>query len=193
MGYEVKTKVKNYGFYPKGGAESTTQIKASKLKPINLEKSEIESITIKTIAEKSLGKAKVAGRLAKQAKKILEEKYKTPIKVTTSYIDALNPGCRVQIILKTEKSVFGADALGEKGKPAETISEQTAKKLIEDYSNGTVDRYTADMLLPFLGIIGGKYTVPKITNHIKTSIKSIEQFINVKFTINNNTIEAKPF
>ncbi len=191
MGYEVKTKVTKYGFYPKGGAESETQIKAAKLKSLILEKGEVESITIKSIAEKSLGKAKVAGRLAKEAKKILEKEFETPIKVTTSYVDASNPGCRVQIILKTDKSIFGADALGEKGKPAETISENVAKQLIEDYKQGSVDSHTGDMLLPFIAIAGGKYKVPKVTNHIKTSIYTIEKFLDVNFSIEDNVIEAK--
>ena len=192
MNYKVNTKTHKYGFYPKGGAESTTEIKATKLKPLTIrDKGTIESITIKTIAEKSLGKAKVAGRLVKEAKKILEAKLKTPIKVVTSYVDALNPGCRIQIILTTSKSIYGADNLGKKGTPAETISENTANQLVEDYENGTVDHHTADMLLPYIALAGGSYKAPKITNHIKTSINTIEQFLDVKFEIKDNIIEAK--
>ena len=192
MGYKVKTKISKHGFYPKGGAESTTEIKASKLRFLNLpDKGTPERIILLTIASKDLGKAKVAGRLVKDAKKILGDHFSLPVKGVTSYVESENTGCGLQIILETSKSIFGADGLGKKGITAEEISEKTGKELIEDYENGTVDRYTADMLLPYIALAQGSYKAPKITNHIKTSINTIEQFLDVKFTIEDNVIQAK--
>ena len=194
MDYKISTKITKHGFYPKGGAESTTEIKASKLRPLNIiDKGTPERMIIITIASKDLGKAKVAGRLVKEGKTIIGDHFSLPVKAVTSYVESENTGCGLQMILETSTSIFGADGLGKEGDPAEEISKQTGKELIEDFENGSVDHFTADMLLPYIGLAGGSYKAPKITNHIKTSIKVIEQFLDVKFTIEENVITAKSF
>jgi len=44
------------------------------------------------------------------------------------------------------------------------------------------------MLLPYIALAGGSYKIPKITNHVKTNIQVIEQFLDVKFKIKENTV-----
>jgi len=192
MNYKVQTKILKEGFFPKGGAKSKTIITHSNLKPLNIiEKGELERITILGVASKELGEKKVAGRLAKSAKKILENNFQIPIKVVTSYVNSNDPGCSLQIISTTENSILGSDGIGEKGITSEKIGEKAANELIEDYNNGSIDRYSSDMLLPFIAIAGGSYQFPKMTNHIKTSINVIEQFLDAKFEIKDNLIQRK--
>lgn len=189
MHFFPKLVVLKHGFYPRGGAAVDVVAKKTTLKPLHItEKGKILSITGISLASKDLQKAEVAERQAKRAKQLLFKKFKLPVKVQTEYVEALNPGSGIQLTIQTEHSFFGGDALGEKGKRAETVAEEAVASLIFSYENGTVDKHTADMLLPYIALAGGSYIVPEITNHVKTNIKVIEQFLDVKFSLKDNFI-----
>jgi RNA 3'-terminal phosphate cyclase (ATP) len=78
---------------------------------------------------------------------------------------------------------IGADALGERGKRAEAVGVEAAKRLIEELSTGCcVDRHLADSLIPYLGLAGGEMTVSEITEHTRTNIMVAEMFLKQRFT-----------
>ncbi|MEK6869003.1 MAG: RNA 3'-terminal phosphate cyclase, partial [Nanoarchaeota archaeon] len=88
---------------------------------------------------------------------------------------------------------LGAGALGERGKKAEIVGEEAAKKLsAEIESKAPVDQHLADQLLQFLALAGGKIKASKITAHAKTNIYTIEKFLGKTFSIDesNNIISA---
>ena len=154
------------------------------------EKGEIVSIRGISTASESLMSSMVAERQADKAKEILGNHFNLPIDIDieTEYVPSLNPGSGIQLVIETEHSFIGGDGLGEKGKPAEVVAEEAAKSLIDSYENGTVDVHTADMLLPYIALAGGSYKTPKITNHIKTNMKVIEQFLGKKLRMKENFI-----
>ncbi len=190
MGWTIDLIVIKEGFFPKGGAEVESFSSEPKLKSLNiLEKGKTISIKIISVASKDLEKTEVAERQAKEAKRILFEKFlDIPIQINTEYSESLCTGSGLQITLETEHSFFGGDALGEKGKSAEKVAEEAVASLIHSYELGTVDIYTADMLLPFIAIAGGSYIAPEITEHVKTNIKVIEAFLDVEFKIKGRII-----
>jgi RNA 3'-phosphate cyclase len=187
LDYPVKINIKKHGFYPKGGAELEVFSPKTELKPINLEKGEPIELNGISIASTSLKAKKVAERQANEAKKILSKHFDN-IKIKTQYVEALNPGSGIQLTLKTTKTIYGGDAVGERGKTSEKVAQTACDNLIQSYEKGTVDKYTADMLIPYLALAGGSYTAPEITNHIKTNINTIEKFLDVKFKIKGNKI-----
>ena len=60
-------------------------------------------------------------------------------------------------------------------------------------SNPAVDKHTADQLLIYLALSGGRIRTSEITQHTITNIQIIEKFLSVKFEISGTTIIARRF
>jgi len=146
-------------------------------------------------ASKDLENAKVAERQAGSALNILKSKYNIPINITTEYQNTLSTGSGITlwaIFSKNKDDIdennpirLGADSLGERGKSAENVGEEAAKSMINEIeSKAPVDRHLADQILPFMALIGSsKIKVSGITNHCRTNIYTIEQFMGKIFEI----------
>jgi len=202
----IDIKLEKRGYYPKGGGKiilKTTPLEKKEFPKIN-KLSQENLIQIKGIshASKHLQDAEVAERTAKSAK-ILLSKFDVPINIQTEYADTLSPGSGITLwaIFSQDKDeinvknpiTLGADALGEKGKKSEKVGKEAANKLIKEIeSNAPIDKHTADNLIPFLALSGGKIKVSKITNHCKTNIWVCEKFLDKKFNIDekNNIISV---
>ncbi len=156
-------------------------------------------IQIKGISHAStdLQNAQVAERQAKSAEMILN-KYNCPIKIDLNYNETLSTGSGIAlwaIFSKDQNEIdasnpirLGADALGERGKKAEIVGEEAAKKLsAEIESKAPVDMHLADQLLQFLALTGGKIKTSKITAHTKTNVYTIEKFLGKTFEIGEHT------
>ena len=88
---------------------------------------------------------------------------------------------------------LGADSLGERGKKAEDVGKEAAFSLINEIeSKAPADRHLTDQILPFIALFGGRIKASKITNHAKTNIYAIEQFLGKCFEIDekNNILSA---
>jgi len=195
---KIETKLIRRGYYPKGGGKIDIKIiplkdktNFPKFNSINQE----NLIQIKGISHASnfLEKAQVAERQARSAGLLLN-KFEVPVNIQTEYADTLCPGSGIvlwAIFSKDPDEIdiynpiqLGADALGERGKPAEEVGKEASNKLIEEIeSKAPVDSHTADNLIPFLALFGGQIKVSQITNHTKTNIWICEQFLDKKFEI----------
>ena len=153
----------------------------------------------------SLQKAEVAERQAKNAELTLKNKYSCPVNIETTYNETLSPGSGITlwaIFSKQEDEInelnpirLGADSLGERGKKAEKVGQEAASNLIKQIeSKAPVDYYLADQILPFMALTG-KSTIKtsKITNHTKTNIYVIEQFLGKIFEIDEKEGIIKNF
>ena len=77
--------------------------------------------------------------------------------------------------------------MGEQGKRAEIVGEEAAKNLINEIEGkAPVDRHLADQILPFMALIGGSIKVSEITNHCRTNIYTIEQFLGKVFEVDES-------
>lgn len=193
MGYKVEMRIEREGFYPAGGAIVNVHSGKAELKPLEIiEKGKILAIEGRSVASEYLRKAEVAERQAKAAKKIIFNHFNLDAKVKKEYSKSLCPGSGIQLWIKTENTVIGANGLGEKGKKAELVGEEAAKQLIQDYKKGCVDRHTADQLIPYLALAGGgKILASEISGHVTTNAYIVEQFLPVKFKIKGNMIECQ--
>jgi len=157
-------------------------------------------IQIKGISHASINlqQANVAERQAESALSILKQKYNVPIQITNQYQDTLSTGSGITlwaIYSKNKDDIdennpirLGADALGEQGKRAEMVGEEAARNLIKEIeSKAPVDRHLADQILPFMALIGNSsIKVSEITNHCKTNIYTIRQFLGEIFKVDEN-------
>lgn len=210
---DIKIKLIKRGYYPKGGGEVEITIKPkyklaehpgfeSFLKEIRTKQKGINSteqpklIQIKGIshASKTLEKAQVAERQAKSAKFLLS-KYEVPVNIRTEYCDTLSPGSGITVwavFSKNEEDldlinpiILGADGLGERGKPSEEVGKEAAQSLAEEIDSGApTDYHLADNLVPWLALFcPSSIKTSKITDHAKTNIYTVEQFLGKIFEI----------
>lgn len=191
-GYNAKVFIDQEGFFPKGGALVRVESPKAELNKLEIiEKGNIVEIAGLSIASKHLENKEVAKRQAKEAKRIIYNHFKIEPKIDIRYVNALCPGSGIQLWVKTENSIIGGNSLGELKKSSEQVGREAAETLIEEFNNGAVDSFTADQLLPYMALAkGGKIKTSRITNHIKTNIHVIEQFLDVKFKIEDKTISC---
>ncbi|MBN2422923.1 RNA 3'-terminal phosphate cyclase [Candidatus Woesearchaeota archaeon] len=217
---DIEIKVERRGYYPKGQGKVKLRIRPKfhlsdyKIfedfyndlkkagKKINLT-TPGNLIEIRGVSHcsKELIKANVADRQAKAARFFLRQ-LDVPIKIRTEYCDTLSIGSGITLWADFSKGdetdfnedpiIFGADALGEKGKRSELIAQEAAKRLIRQInSKAPVDKYLADQILPLMALFpGSKIKACEITNHCKTNMYVIEKFLDVKFEVKDNVISS---
>ncbi|MCZ7392829.1 MAG: RNA 3'-terminal phosphate cyclase [Candidatus Methanoperedens sp.] len=178
MGYDCQLMLKRRGYYPRGGGCVEAIIN-----PSGLEKASFDSNTcslVEGISHSSGLPAHVAERQAASAQKtLLDAGYDSRISLEIK--DYPSTGSGITLWCGT----IGSNALGKPGLRAEKVGESAAGAIISELSSGAgVDVYLADQLIPYLAIAGGgSFTTRVITPHTKTNIWVTEQFLDVKFKI----------
>lgn len=192
MGYNATLSVSRRGHYPKGGGKVTMEIQPLKrIEPINI--TDFGSVKkIKGVSHCVKLPKHVAERQAKAATAVLNQSGFKDVIVPTEWYSSekdqhLGPGSGIILYAETtSNSVIGADALGEKGKPAEKVGTEAANKLVKELqSKMPIDRHMADMLVPYMAIADGESTikVSEITTHLLTNVKIATLVAGVKFKV----------
>lgn len=189
MGLKTSLIIKKFGYYPKGMGEVILNVTSKTvLKPITIEEfgsiSKINGISVCTFLEKQ----KVAERQADSAISVITKHgYKTNIQVVNDQSNPIQKGSSLVLWSQTTKgAILGADAIGERGKPSETVGKEAAKKLLkETETKPTVDVHLADMLIPYIALAKGSssYLTREITEHIKTNIWLTEKILGSKIQV----------
>ena len=191
FGVDAHLELVRRGFYPKGNGLVKFGIHPNKnLKKLELTKrGNLNRIDLFSYATKDLEKADVIERQRKAFEKELGMKISYHM---NDYVDSLSSGDVIHAHAHYSNTIIGADMLGERGKKAEDVGKELARKLKSEIeSSATVDSFMADQILIFLALAkGGKFITSKISNHVKTNIKVIEQFLDIKFSINGNIISC---
>ncbi len=219
---KIEVKLEKRGYYPKGGgkveitavhkfkaADFTTFEKflfhlRENAPKINLcERGNLAVVRGVSHASSDLQKAQVAERQSSSAKRTLLS-LNCPVKIDAAYSDSASTGSGICLwaVFTNEKEeidainpqIMGADALGEKSKRAEDVGREAAESLLKEISSGApVDKFTADQLLPFMALTGGRFKASEITPHCITNIHVIEQFLGNVFEVDKErkTIMAR--
>ncbi len=184
LGFSAKISIVRHGFYPVGGAIVEAEILPAKFKKIEMETAgSITKIFGVSVASKHLEKQKVAERQRDAAISILGKCAKLS-EIKTEYVDAACPGSGIVLCATGGNVILGADALGERGKSAESVGGEAAKKLLKQIeSSACLDEWMADQILPYLALSGGAVKVAQITPHCETNIWVIEQFLGKRFEV----------
>ena len=187
FGYRVLLNVKRRGHYPRGGGivEAVIPDPPGRLAPVRLvDRGKL--LRVEGISHAVRLPRHVAERQAKSAAALLRERLgvEPRIRVEVPPPDRdphLGPGSGIVVWALYENSILGADALGEKGKPAEKVGREAAVKLIEDVETGAaVDRYASDMLPVYMALAGGVsvYTGARLTSHASTVFWLLKLFLD---------------
>ncbi|MEE9252718.1 MAG: RNA 3'-terminal phosphate cyclase [Thermodesulfobacteriota bacterium] len=194
VGLSSTVEVLRRGFYPKGGAVLKAGALPGRPKSWSCtERGSISGISIISGASESLKKARVGERQAEAAEKVLTEQLDLPCVKQVDYAHARSPGSHITIVAASRNTVLGADGLGERGKRAEMVGEEAAQKLLKEIRLGAcLDVHAADQLLPYLALAEGSSTVAVsgVSEHTKTNIFVIKQFLNRDFQVTQTDLGA---
>lgn len=205
---DITVTVEKRGYYPAGGGKVEVMVKPkfelsygdellSLLPKIALQQ-QGKLLNIKGISHASadLTAAQVAERQANAAREVLMA-FGAPIHIHTEYSSTQSSGSGITLWAQFGSAagmdfgnpiILGSDQLGKRGVPAEQVGKEAGQKLAAAIESGAcVDAHLADNLIPFLGIFGGKMRVETITEHTRTNIVVMEQFLQKKFIIANDT------
>jgi RNA 3'-terminal phosphate cyclase len=153
-------------------------------------------------ASKELQNANVAERQAHAAQQVLG-KHTNSITLYKEYCDTLSIGTGITLwaIYSKQKDdidannpiILGADALGEKGKPAEKVGEEAAHALLKQMQAKTpADPHLVDNLIPWMALFRPSMVkTSEITKHTLTNIYVVEQFLGKMFETDEKVKEIK--
>jgi RNA 3'-phosphate cyclase len=176
----VTVELARRGFYPKGGGRVRVRVEPGPFAPVRaVERSRLKRISIYSTAHASLRGAEVAERQAKGARKPLSS-YRAPIEEVIEYCDAFSVGTAVACAAEYQEGErLGADALGERGRPAEKVGQEAGERLAKEMQSGApMDRHAADhwALWAALGG-GGEIVASEVTEHTRTALWLCGQFL----------------
>ena len=193
FGAKVEIETKRHGFYPRGGGKVLVRILPSSLKSVRLrDRGNAKDKRVWVIASDQLKKAKVAERMLQGFCSVVRS-----AEAVCSYVNALSPGCFISACADYSNCLLGADAIGKRGKPAEEVGVEAARKLtavVEE--NSCVDQWMVDQLIPYMGIAvqrsGGscEIRIPSLTNHAQTNIWVVQKFLGVTFSFRDGLLRC---
>lgn len=205
---KIQLKILKRGYYPKGGGEimleitpkwkgfnPLTEVWSSCPKILLTSQQELQHIKGVINGSEELADKQVVERIKLAAEGQLK-KYNVPINIRMEYAKSLSIGGEILLwgVLDGDahQIFLGSSALIEKGKSSEHIGKEAAEGLIKELDSGAaVDHYLADQLIPYMALLpGSTIKASDISNHAKTNIYVIEQFLPVKFEINSNSISV---
>ena len=177
LGYAGNVTLKEHGYYPKGGGKVSAFFEPCRLRGFHFLKEEEE---IRGISHASNLPAHVPLRQAEAASaRLLEAGY--PSLIETQSFEAFSTGSGITLWA----GYVGGSALGERGLPAEKVGKRAAEEVITELkARASVDMHLADQLIPYMALAGNSsYTVRELSLHAATNIWVTEQFLDVKFRI----------
>jgi RNA 3'-phosphate cyclase len=192
LGYVAELKVLRRGHYPKGGGRVSMKVHpCNGLKPLLMtERSEIKQV--RGISHCVKLPNHVAQRQASAAQDVLKkmDRLNVFVELETYRPESdphIAPGSGIILYAGEEAgTILGADAVGERGKPAEEVGRNAAKQLAEEIKSGApVDRHMSDMLIPYLAVAEGKseFRASQVTMHAVTNARIAELVSGAKIRI----------
>ena len=165
------------GFYPTGGGRARLRTAPSTLAPIRAtDRGERRHIRIYSVASEHLDDADVAPRQARTVAQELPTEASVTERVST-VATTDSPGSAIVVAATYENGCGGFTAFGERGKPAEEVGSDAAASLRQfDRSGAAIDEHLADQLLLPMAIGGGRISIPRVTDHVESSVELLEQF-----------------
>lgn len=179
MGARAETSLATSGWYPVGQGEIDLTVTGAggPLAPLQvLEPGVLHRVTGRAIAA-SLP-AHIAARMANRANSLLRAA-DIPAQIEAQRLRAACPGAGIFLAAEYESLACGFSALGECGKPAETVAEEAVEALLaHDRSSGAFDVHLADQMILPMALASGpsEFTTPQLTQHLVTNAWVVEQF-----------------
>jgi RNA 3'-phosphate cyclase len=185
LGLKASTDLLRWGFYPRGAGGMRAEVHPPTLfKPVELVERPAPTLVHGISAVVNLPRS-IGDRQRERAAKRLKAEGLTP-KLETVEASGLGQGTFLFLALTDGPVPAGFSALGERGKPAERIADETVDRLLDFARSGAaVELHLADQLLLPMALAPGPsvMTVERVTEHLVTNAWVIEQFLPAKVSI----------
>ncbi len=181
MGIRVEMDLRKWGWYPKGGGEIEARIKPVRhLMPLSLEEP-WKADWIKVLCASSHLPGHIRERERRQVEERLSQKN---LAAHYELIEGPSPGQGnvVFIVAGGSPAEAGFSSLGQRGKRAEQVADESADSLLAFLESGTsVEEHLADQLVPFLALAEGfsEILAQRVSSHLKTNLWVVRQFFKV--------------
>ncbi|MDH7509050.1 MAG: RNA 3'-terminal phosphate cyclase [Methanomassiliicoccales archaeon] len=184
IGIDIEMEILARGFYPEGGGKVLVEISpAKRIAPLRLEdRGQLRRIGGRCFSQNL--PSHICSRMCHSVKKSLIDFGN--IDISSEISSGISTGVGICLFAEYENTMLGADALGEKGIPAETVGASAALSLKEEISSaGTLDIHASDQILPYLALAGEESTfrVRAISKHLETQLWLISKFMNTRFEL----------
>jgi RNA 3'-terminal phosphate cyclase (ATP) len=135
----------------------------------------------------------VSRRMADTARdELAKAGYEAEIEIRNDTV-SLQRGAALALFADKGPSVrLGADQAGALRRSAESIGKHVAKQLLDELASGaTLDRFTADQVIPFAALAAGRsrFSIPVVTDHVLTSAWLAELFLGARLSIDDRRLE----
>ncbi len=193
IGVRAKAEVVRRGYYPRGGGEVECVVEPSMLRPIDLTDAGALA-SIEAFSHVANLPAHIAHRMASAARDALAGLPEPAVHIAElGPGQAIGPGGAIVLRARTAHSLLGAARVAQRGVPAEQLGAEAAAELRSDLGSGVaLDIHAADQLLIYLALAGpgSRFTARALSSHARTAIWLIEQFLSVRFDIDDQATRA---
>lgn len=187
FGIKIECNLIKRGYYPLGGGKVEIKIKpVLKIRPIDLSDNyEISNV------DGIIHISNLPDHINKRIKHtVLKSFLKNNINanVQTQRYDAFSPGCGITIWINNKYCILGSSVVGERGISSEKIGKDASEKILyEIKNNATVDKYSFDQIIPYLGLAlengRSEIKISTISKHADTNIWLTKKFLDLKYDI----------
>lgn len=191
FGFRGRMTIVREGFYPRGGGIVEVSIKPVRaLRAIRLtDQGSVEVIRGISICGRL--PPHVAKRQARAAEGVLRKAGYDDLDIRAEHLDRerapLSPGSLIVLWAETSSGcLIEADGLGERGKPAEAVGSEAARRLVNQLETGAaVDLHTADNLIVWASLADGttQLSVSRLTLHTLTAIELAKTIVGAELQV----------
>lgn len=186
MGGALNLEIGRWGWYPKGGGQIIAEI--SPLSALHsterLQRGEVREIYL--LSAVSNLPMSIGERQRDQGIKRLEAHGLKSAQMELVNAPSTGMGTLLFLMSRFEKGIAGFTSLGRKGKRAEKVANDACSAFFQFLaSDAAVDEHLADQLILYMALAKGRSSIvaERITGHLKTSIWVLEQFLPVRFQV----------
>ena len=181
MGFKCRVTLKKWGFYPKGGGVMEAFISPSRPEAPFLPQYK-EDISIYGISASAGLPGHVRIRQAGSARNFLLQHGFDPL-IAVEEAEASCPGSLLFLWTSGEGVRGGFTSLGKRGKSAEKVGREAARKLLAFLeSRAACDKYLSDQLILPAALNPGisRWTTEELTGHLLTNASIAEKFLSCR-------------
>jgi len=185
MGADVRLAVRRRGYFPRGGGIVEASVAPGELRPLRAD-APGRLLRVGGVAHVAHLPAHIAERMRTSAIARLGA-HASRAECDTVVLqgeEAIGQGGALVMWAQCEHSVLGAGRVAERGLRAEALGETVGAELAADLDAGAaLDAHAADQMPVYLALAGGgsSFTTRELTEHARTAMWLIEQFVPVRF------------